>query len=53
MDMKIRTSIKAGGRRLNHNETLVGSGLKTRTALKAGYICGVVRNHNETLVRVA
>ncbi len=34
--MKTKTNIKAGGRRMNHNETLVGSGLKTRTHLKAG-----------------
>ncbi len=34
--MKTKTNIKAGGRLPNHNQTLVGSGLKTRTHLKAG-----------------
>jgi hypothetical protein len=39
--MKIRTQLKAGGRNLNHNETL-----QVRSALKAG---GLRLNHNETL----
>ncbi len=35
--MKIKTNVKAGGRRLNHNETIVkGLGVKTKTNLKAG-----------------
>jgi hypothetical protein len=51
--MKTRTHVKAGGRRMNHNETLVRAakpGLKMRTAIKAG---GRRVNHNETLVRRA
>ena len=39
--MKIRTTVKAGGISLNHNE-----GLRVRTALKAGRIS---LNHNEGL----
>ena len=31
--MKIRTTVKAGGRRLNHNEAV---GLKLKTHVKAG-----------------
>jgi hypothetical protein len=51
--MKIRTNLKAGGRKFNHNETLVRegrkpNGVKVRTNLKAG---GRLRNHNQILVR--
>ena len=51
--MKIKTNLKAGGYRLNHNQTLVrdarkAKGLKIKTNLKAG---GRRVNHNETLVR--
>ena len=51
--LKVKTSIKAGGRLLNHNETLVRdpakrTGLKVKTSIKAG---GRNINHNETLVR--
>ena len=39
--MKLRTSIKAGGRRMNHNETMVRSsatprGPKVKTNINAG-----------------
>lgn len=39
--LKVKTHIKAGGRRLNHNETLVrvprpAAGLKVKTHVKAG-----------------
>jgi hypothetical protein len=44
--LKVRTSIKAGGMGLNHNQTLV-RGLKVRTGTKAG----ALNNHNQTLVR--
>jgi len=45
--MKIRTKVKAGGRSINHNETLVrdSRGLRVKTNVKAG---GLSRNHNET-----
>jgi hypothetical protein len=51
--MQVKTRIKAGGVKLNHNETLVrapsqAQGLKVKTRLKAG---GLNVNHNETLVR--
>lgn len=45
--LKVKTNIKAGGLRTNHNETLV-RGLKVKTSVKAG---GAWYNHNETLVR--
>ncbi len=49
--MKTKSGIKAGGRKFNHNETLVRMpGLKTKTRIKAG---GKRPNHNETLVRTA
>ena len=41
--MKIRSALKVGGRRMNHNETLA-----VRTALKAGRV-GWSNNHNEVL----
>ena len=51
--MKLKTNLKAGGRRVNHNQTLVRDarktrGLKVKTNLKAG---GKKWNHNQTLVR--
>jgi hypothetical protein len=51
--MKVKTNVKAGGRRMNHNETLVRDaakvrGVKVKTNVKAG---GKKLNHNETLVR--
>jgi hypothetical protein len=51
--MKVRTNLKAGGRKLNHNQTLVRDArrtkwLKVKTNLKAG---GRKLNHNQTLVR--
>lgn len=49
--MKVKT--KAGGRVLNHNQTLVRdkgqtTGLKVKTHVKAG---AITANHNQTLVR--
>ena len=47
--MKIKTTVKAGFKVWNHNETLAGSsGLKVRTNVKSG---GVQLNHSETVVR--
>jgi hypothetical protein len=45
--MKIRTQVKAGGVRQNHNETQA-RGLKVRTSVQAG---AIAPNHNETLLR--
>ena len=56
--MKTKTNLKAGGRRLNNNQTLArdkaqSSGLKVKTNLKAGgrRMSGQGTNHNQTLVR--
>ena len=51
--MQVKTRVKAGGRLVNHNETLVRAkgpapSLKVKTRVKAGRLGG---NHNETLVR--
>ena len=53
--MRVKTNIKAGGLRPNHNESLVRDGrlaksLKVKTELKAGLI---ETNHNESLVRAS
>ncbi len=45
--MKLKTTIKAGGATLNHNETL-RKGVKVKTQVKAG---GISLNHNETLAQ--
>ena len=49
--LKVKTQIKAGGIRLNHNETLLrkqAKGIKVKTQIKAG---GLHLNHNETLLQ--
>ena len=51
--MKIRTNLRAGGRKINHNQTLVrddrkATGVKVWTQLKSG---GRRLNHNQTMVR--
>jgi len=51
--MKIKSNLKAGGRNINHNQTIVrdkakAGGVKVKTNVRAG---GVSRNHNQTLVR--
>jgi hypothetical protein len=49
---KVRTSIRAGGRSMNHNQTAVvhaapaAQGLKVKSRVKAG---GVRLNHNSTV----
>jgi len=43
--MKVKTNVKAGGLRVNHNETLVrdaakARGLAVKTHVKAGWVLG-------------
>lgn len=50
--LKVRTDVKAGGRTINHNQTLVRAvvqhrALKVKTHVKAG---GRILNHNETFI---
>jgi hypothetical protein len=45
--MNIRTGVKAGGVKLNHNEKLLRSSLVVKTGVKAG---GIRLNHNEKLI---
>ncbi|MEP7342724.1 MAG: hypothetical protein ABI977_33655 [Acidobacteriota bacterium] len=42
--MKVKTQVKAGGLRINHNQTAV----RVKTGVKAG---GLRVNHNQTMVR--
>jgi hypothetical protein len=44
--MKIKTNVKAGGRDLNHNQTMA-RGLKVMTSVKAGGSF----NHNQKVAR--
>jgi hypothetical protein len=61
--MQVKTQLKAGGRQINHNQTLVRDrtratagprpqgkrqALKVKTQVKAGILTS---NHNQTLVR--
>ena len=46
--VKIKTSIKAGGIRANHNQTV--RGLKVVSNIKAG---GTKINHNQTATKIA
>jgi hypothetical protein len=43
--MKIKSTIKAGRKALNHNQT-VARGMRVRSSIKAGRI---VLNHNQTV----
>ena len=51
--MKVRTTIKSGGRELNHNETLSRDAARPAAmTVKTGVKSGAIRTqHNETLVR--
>jgi len=42
--MKIKTNVKAGGRSLQHNQTMT-RGLKARSGVKTGE--GPIHNHNQ------
>ena len=47
--MKIKSNIKAGGKNLNHNQT-VSRGLRIKSNVKAGTDQGrIMMNHNQTL----
>ena len=48
--MKIKTNVKAGNTKLNHNQTIL-RGLKVRTNLRAGHAPPADRNHNQTVAR--
>jgi hypothetical protein len=57
--MRVKTSVKAGGLNMNHNEALVraehntspaAAGLKVKTAVKGGVLSA---NHNQRQVRIA
>jgi hypothetical protein len=45
--MKVKSSVKAGGVRLNHNQTV--KGLRVKSTVKAGP--GLVLQHNQTVAR--
>ena len=47
--MKIKTNVKAGGRELQHNQT-VARALKVKSGIKAG-LDGIPHNHNQTMAR--
>jgi hypothetical protein len=50
--MKTRTHIKAGGRRMNHNQTLVCDAAQRRLHVRTGINAGGRKlNHSETLSR--
>lgn len=44
--MKVKSSVKAGGIRLNHNQAL--KGLRVRSGVRSG---GPQFNHNQTVTR--
>ena len=46
--MKIKTNVRAGGSKLQHNQT-VARILKVKSGVKAGE--GPIKNHNHTVVR--
>ena len=51
--MKTRTHLRTGGRKFNHNETLVRDAAAVRRPrVRTGMVAGGVRkNHNQTLSR--
>ena len=47
--MRIKSNVKAGGKNLNHNQT-ISSGLRIKSNVKAGTDQGrIMMNHNQTL----
>lgn len=45
--MKIKSNVKAGGMKVNHNQTVVkNNGLRIKSNVKAG---GITLNHNQTV----
>ena len=46
--MKVKSSVKAGGLKVNHNQTTVGAGLRIKSGVKSG---GPQFNHNQTVTR--
>jgi hypothetical protein len=49
--MRVKSSVKAGGFSLNHNQTNVkNNGLRVKSSIKAGVIFDG-DNHNQTIVR--
>lgn len=46
--MKVKSSVKAGGFRWNHNQTVAPKGLRVKSNAKAG---GIRWNHNQTVTR--
>lgn len=44
--MRVKSSVKAGGTRVNHNQTT--KGLRVKSSVKAG---GFSLNHNQTAAR--
>ena len=47
--MKVKSNVKAGGVKFNHNQT-VSKGLRVQSKLKAG---GISAQHNQTVARRA
>lgn len=47
--MKIKSNVKAGGVKLNHNQT--AKGLRVKSNVKAGENGRIISNHNQTVAR--
>ena len=45
--MKVKSNVKAGGLKINHNQTVASKGLRVKSSVKAGP--GVVLQHNQTV----
>lgn len=44
--MKVKSSVKAGGYRWNHNQTVAGRGLRVKSHVRTG---GPILQHNQTV----
>ena len=48
--MKVKSNVKAGGLKVNHNQTV--KGLRVRSSIKAGPGSGgIMLNHSQTVTR--
>ena len=49
--MKVKSNVKAGGEKMQHDQTV--KGLRVKSMVRAGFIPGERNQHNQTVARRA